>query len=267
MTDEELGLIDAAETLVVESASTGRARAAAELVAAGAVEHLARRVRSLLTPEGHLAAETSTESESAGDRTEARALSQALASLMIRNGAALLAEAARGGVAVDAVVRAFLAGWKGNLGTRPAPEVEACVEELANADLANAEVRIFAPVADAAAMITNDAPSADDDDDERASPKTTSAPCTDVDRLRASREIDVPPRRDARENPARGRARVLEIDPPDPKRPFASIPLPILARLRRLASRRRRRRWTSPTKTANWMTSNRGAEATPGATR
>ena len=179
----------------MESASTGRARAAAELVAAGAVTHLARRVRSLLTPEGDLAAETSAESESAEDRTEARALSQALASLMIRNGAALLAEATRGGVAVDAVVRAFLAGWKGNLGTRPAPEVEACVEELANADLANAEVRIFAPRAsDGIGVDVREGDIAADDDDERVTlDDDDDLRAADVDRLRASREIDVPP--------------------------------------------------------------------------
>ena len=229
LTDEELGLVDAAETLVVESASTGRARAAAELVAAGAVTHLARRVRSLLTPEGDLAAETSAESESAEDRTEARALSQALATLMIRNGAALLAEATRGGVAVDAVVRAFLAGWKGNLGTRPAPEVEACVEELANADLANAEVRIFAPrESDGIGVDVREGDIAAADDDERASPSTTtttSAPPTSiVSALRA--KLTYLPAATRATTSARGIAIVLEIDPPDPKRPFASIPLP-----------------------------------------
>ena len=181
MTDEELGLIDAAESLVVESASTGRARAAAELVAAGAVEHLARRVRSLLTPRATSrrrrprSRNPRGSNRSEGALAGARVVDDSKRRRAPRGGGA-------GGVAVDAVVRAFLAGWKGNLGTRPAPEVEACVEELANADLANAEVRIFAPVADAAAK-AYDAPGADDAEDAEdaatsgsASPSTSTSP-------------------------------------------------------------------------------------------
>ena len=223
---------------MVESASTGRARAAAELVAAGAVTHLARRVRSLLTPEGDLAAETSAESESAEDRTEARALAARASVDDSKRRPALLAEATRGGVAVDAVVRAFLAGWKGNLGTRPAPEVEACVEELANADLANAEVRIFARGRHGIGVDDREGDIAADDDDERASPSTTtttSAPPTSiVSALRA--KLTYLPAATRATTSARGIARVLEIDPPDPNAPSRRFLFRILARPQKASS-------------------------------
>ena len=68
---------------------------------------------------------------------EARSLAQALASICSHNGAALLPEAVRRCGAQDALLRSFLGGWRGALGEGAAPlsDVEACVEELANADL------------------------------------------------------------------------------------------------------------------------------------
>ena len=79
---------------------------------------------------------------------EARSLAQALASLCSHNGAALLPEAVRRCGAQDALLRSFLGGWRGALGDGAAPlsDVEACVEELANADLTPVALTLSAPL-------------------------------------------------------------------------------------------------------------------------
>ena len=115
LTDEELELARAAEALFVDIAAGGSAFAASELVNAGASEFLARRLRSLLSPEGDLLGVDGFKGEVAA---EARTLARALARVLMRNGAACLAEAARRDGAVEAVVRAFLASWRGTLGAR-----------------------------------------------------------------------------------------------------------------------------------------------------
>lgn len=144
LTDEELELARAAEALFVDIAAGGSAFAASELVNAGASEFMARRLRSLLSPEGDLLG-VEAGSEARGEvAAEARTLARALARVLMRNGAACLAEAARRDGAVEAVVRAFLASWRGTLGRASVPEIEACVETFADADLRVAELEVFA---------------------------------------------------------------------------------------------------------------------------
>ena len=60
-----------------------------------------------------------------------------LSSLMCQNGGALLAEGVRRG-ARPALIRAFLASWRGAIGPAPLTEAEVCVELLAAADLTTA---------------------------------------------------------------------------------------------------------------------------------
>ena len=135
LTDEELELARAAEALFVDIAAGGSAFAASELVNAGASEFLARRLRSLLSPEGDLLGVEAGSEDASEVAAEARTLAQALARVLMRNGAACLAEAARRDGAVDAVVRAFSASWRGVLGTPASvPEIEACVETLADVE-------------------------------------------------------------------------------------------------------------------------------------
>ena len=81
---------------------------------------------------------------------EARRLATTLAQLCVHNGAALLPDAVRRCGAQDALIRSFLGGWRGSfgasLGSGGMSEVEACVEELANADLTPIAVTLSAPL-------------------------------------------------------------------------------------------------------------------------
>ena len=77
---------------------------------------------------------------------EARRLATTLAQLCVHNGAALLPDAVRRCGAQDALIRSFLGGWRGSFGSGGMSEVEACVEELANADLTPIAVTLSAPL-------------------------------------------------------------------------------------------------------------------------
>ena len=204
LTDEELELARAAEALFVDIAAGGSAFAASELVNAGASEFLARRLRSLLSPEGDLLG-VEAGSEARGEvAAEAKTLARALARVLMRNGAACLAEAARRDGAVEAVVRAFLASWRGTLGRASVPEIEACVETFADADLRVAELEVF--VEERAA--------------ERAGPERR-APLGTIRAIRAG--FARAPHRGAfggseSDGTVRGRVCFLDVPAPDPKR-------------------------------------------------
>ena len=223
VTDEELALVRAAEALFVDIAAGGSAFAAAELVNAGASEFFARRLCSLLSPEGDLLGVEAGSEDASEVAAEARTLAQALARVLMRNGAACLAEAARRDGAVDAVVRAFSASWRGVLGTPASvPEIEACVETLADADLRVAEVQVFAETGSAKANAS----------------LSSETPLGTVRAIRAgfARAPRAPKRRDARggedssDETVRGRVCFLDVPAPDPKRPDAPAALPAATR-------------------------------------
>jgi hypothetical protein len=209
MTDEEVALTRSAEAFLTGVAKTRRAFSAAELVAAGAGEYLARRLASLVDEDGGLVGNALGDDGAALDdaekksrSAEARQLATALASLGARNGAASLAEMARRGVALDAIPRALLASWRGTLGEKPCPEIELCAEELACADVAAAEVAFY------------HAPTGGDRKEKR--------PLAAASALRAG--LTYLPGAETR--PVAGLVRVLEVRAPDPKRPTAPIDLP-----------------------------------------
>jgi hypothetical protein len=224
VTDEELALTRAAEALFVDIAAGGSAFAASELVNAGASEFLARRICSLLSPEGDLLGVEAGSQAASEVAAEARTLARALARVLMRNGAACLAEAARRDGAVEAVVRAFLASWRGTLGRSSVPEIEACVETFADADLRVAEVEVFAEdrgVCGAAAP--------------GSGPR---APLGTIRAIRAGFASSRTPHLGAfgtsvreGDGTVRGRVCFLDVPAPDPKRPnAASASLPAATR-------------------------------------
>jgi hypothetical protein len=203
LTDEELELARAAEALFVDIAAGGSAFAASELVNAGASEFLARRLRSLLSPEGDLLGVDGFKGEVAA---EARTLARALARVLMRNGAACLAEAARRDGAVEAVVRAFLASWRGTLGRAAiSPRSRRASRTFADADLRVAELEVFAEERAA----------------ERADRPERRAPLGTIRALRAG--FARAPHRGAfggseGDGTVRGRVCFLDVPAPDPKR-------------------------------------------------
>ena len=213
MTDEEVALTRSAEAFLTGVAKTRRAFSAAELVAAGAGEYLARRLASLVDEDGGLVekkalgddeAAPDDDAEKKSRSAEARQLATALASLGARNGAASLAEMTRRGVALDAIPRALLASWRGTLGEKPCPEIELCAEELACADVAAAEVAFY------------HAPTGGEGERKEKRPVALASA------LRAG--LTYLPGAETR--PVAGLVRVLEVRAPDPKRPTAPIDLP-----------------------------------------
>ena len=212
MTDEEVALTRSAEAFLTGVAKTRRAFSAAELVAAGAGEYLARRLASLVDEDGGLVekkalgddAAAPDDAEKKSRSAEARQLATALASLGARNGAASLAEMTRRGVALDAIPRALLASWRGTLGEKPCPEIELCAEELACADVAAAEVAFY------------HAPTGGEGERKEKRPVALASA------LRAG--LTYLPGAETR--PVAGLVRVLEVRAPDPKRPTAPIDLP-----------------------------------------
>ena len=224
VTDEELALTRAAEALFVDIAAGGSAFAASELVNAGASEFLARRICSLLSPEGDLLGVEAGSQAASEVAAEARTLARALARVLMRNGAACLAEAARRDGAVEAVVRAFLASWRGTLGRSSVPEIEACVETFSDADLRVAEVEVFAEDRGA-----NGA---------SGSGSGPRAPLGTIRAIRAGFAFTRTPHLGAfgtsvrqGDGTVRGRVCFLDVPAPDPKRPnAASASLPAATR-------------------------------------
>ena len=147
ITDEELTLVFAAEQLVTDIAQGGSAFAAAELVNAGAAEFLSKRICSLLSADGDFVDASDASNNTSMNKnliTETKTLATALAQLLMRNGSACLAEATRREPAcVEAVVRVFLGSWRGNLGQHTVPEIEHCVETLADANIRVEQIEVF----------------------------------------------------------------------------------------------------------------------------
>ena len=155
-TAAEASLVRLTEALTFDLIATRQASVMSELTRAGAGDHLARRIVSLVSRDGAMlpgpaggGGSTSGGADArkgpqvdAGRAAEVRALAAALSAMLLHNGAASLAEAVRRGHAQDAILRAFLASWRGHLGPRPLAELEALVEELAIADLAVAKIKL-----------------------------------------------------------------------------------------------------------------------------
>ena len=137
----------AAEQLVTDIAQGGSAFAAAELVNAGAAEFLSKRICSLLSADGDFVDASDASNNTSMNKnliTETKTLATALAQLLMRNGSACLAEATRREPAcVEAVVRVFLGSWRGNLGQHTVPEIEHCVETLADANIRVEQIEVF----------------------------------------------------------------------------------------------------------------------------
>ena len=150
MTSEELSLTLACERLVADIAAGGSAFAAAEAINAGACDFLAKRICSLVTAEGTFVGADAILRDAPDLKqraTEVRDLATAMARLLMRNGAACLAEAARRTPnLVEAVVRVFLLAWHSGLGLGQrvsVPEIEACVEVLADVNLGVVDIEMF----------------------------------------------------------------------------------------------------------------------------